>query len=99
MKSFRGTFYLFYYPDDWELKIIENIPSLFHPQGSGALIVVAFRYHDPEGVDTKRELLRYLKAQNIYGAEHRIVNYELSNSIQASTIEYMHKDRFWFANM
>jgi small-conductance mechanosensitive channel len=98
MKSFKGTFFYIQYPDNWELEIIENIPSLYRPDGPGALLIVAFRYED-QIVDTKRELLRYLKSRNIHTAENRITTYELNSDLMASAIEFIHEERFWFANM
>ncbi|MFN3603199.1 MAG: hypothetical protein ACK4UJ_00660 [Leptonema sp. (in: bacteria)] len=99
MRSFKGTFYSFFYPESWELEIIENIPSLFKPNGPGALIIVAFRYEDTNGVDTKRELLRYFYKRGIQVSENRITTYKTENKLLASAIEYIHEDRFWFANL
>ncbi|GIX43052.1 MAG: hypothetical protein KatS3mg129_2785 [Leptospiraceae bacterium] len=98
MKSFKGTFFIIQYPDNWELEIIENIPSLFRPDGPGALLLVAFRY-EAQTVDTKRELLRYLTSRNIQAVENRITTYELKPDLMASAIEFIHEERFWFANM
>ncbi len=98
MKSFKGTFFSIDYPDNWELEIIENIPSLYRLDGPGALLIVAFRYEE-ETVDTKRELIRYLTSRNIKAAENRITTYELKPGLFASAIEFIHEERFWFANM
>lgn len=99
MKTFKGTFYSFFYPENWELEIIENIPSLYRLDGPGALIVVAFRYEDPEGVNTTRELLRYFRSRKIQVSEKKILSFYTENHLMASAIEYIHNERFWFANL
>ncbi len=99
MKTFKGTFFSFFYPEDWKLEIIENIPCLYKDNGPGALLVVAFRYEDLEGVDTKRELLRYFHSRNIHISENRIVTFITENQLMSSAIEYIHEERFWFANL
>ena len=98
MKSFKGTFFSIHYPESWQLEIIENIPSLYRPDGPGALLIVAFRY-EAETVDTKRELIRYLISRNIKASENRITTYELKPDLWASAIEFIHEERFWFANL
>lgn len=98
MKSFRGTFFTIHYPDTWEFQIIEDIPALYRLDGPGALLIVAFRIEDYT-VDTKRELLRYLNTRNINVNEYKIHTYELHKNIWASAIEFIEKDRFWFANL
>jgi len=98
MKSFKGTFFSIHYPESWQLEIIENIPSLYRPDGPGALLIVAFRY-EAETVDTKRELIRYLTSRNIKASENRITTYELKPDLWASAIEFIHEERFWFANI
>jgi hypothetical protein len=98
MKSFKGTFFSIHYPESWQLEIIENIPSLYRPDGPGALLIVAFQY-EAETVDTKRELIRYLTSRNIKASENRITTYELKPDLWASAIEFIHEERFWFANL
>lgn len=99
MKTFKGTFFSFFYPKNWNLEIIENIPCLYRDDGPGALLVVAFRYEDLDGVDTKRELLRYFRSRNIQVPENRITTFITENNLMSSAIEYIHEERFWFANL
>ncbi len=97
MKFFKGSFFSIEYPNTWELEIIENIPSLYRPDGPGALLIVAFRYEDSI-VDTKRELIRYLHSRNLQDIENKIIEYTIQD-LSSSAIEFIQEDRFWFANI
>lgn len=98
MKLFKGTFFEFEYPDEWEFEIIEHIPCFFDPEGSGALQTAAFR--DPEGepFDVLDELAAYLDRQEISVNADRIATFDLPFGAHAAGCEFMKDDRFWLVN-
>jgi len=98
-KFFDGSFFRLAYPDGWELEIIEQIPAIYDPHGSGALQVVASQ--EPQGTDfnVEQEIARYLERHQISVSDIELHSFYDRSGNECRTCEFIKDERFWMLHM
>lgn len=92
------NWYIFHYPEYWEMEVIEGVPAFFDPEGAGAFLISAFK-NVVGNYDLSEEMGRFLGQHKIQYDPTKIASFEKAEGTLVQACEFVTEGRFWLVYM